>query len=75
MLRSVVGAMAANMMLVQCVIRIAHFIGLLERNVGDGPDLGIFGTASRWGPPWAGVSLPSTDRLLLCVHAVIGGAE
>ncbi|SDL26947.1 hypothetical protein SAMN04488026_107526, partial [Aliiruegeria lutimaris] len=50
MLRSVVGAMAANMMLVQCGIRIAHLIGVLDWNVGDGPELGIFGTASRWGP-------------------------
>ncbi len=50
MLRSVVGAMAANMMPVQCGTRIAHLIGVLDRKVGDGPDLGIFGTASRWGP-------------------------
>ena len=65
MLRSVVGAMAANMMLVQCGIRIAHLIGVLEHNVGDSPDLGIFGTASRWGPRRAGISQPSTDRRFL----------
>ena len=44
--RSVVGVMDANMMLVQCGIRIAHLIGVLEHNVGDSPDLGIIGTTS-----------------------------
>ncbi|WP_212635179.1 hypothetical protein, partial [Aliiruegeria lutimaris] len=60
--------MAANMMLVQCGIRIAHLIGVLDWNVGDGPELGIFGTASRWGPRRAGFNQPSTARRLPCSH-------
>jgi hypothetical protein len=48
MLRSVVGAVAANMMLVQCnsdvPISLACSIG-----VGNRPDHGIIGTASLWG--------------------------
>lgn len=49
MLRSVVGAAAANMMLVQCnsdvPISLACSIG-----VGNSPDHGIIGTASLGGP-------------------------
>ena len=49
MLRSVVGAVAANMMLVQCnsdvPISLACSIG-----VGNRPDHGIIGTASLGGP-------------------------
>ncbi|PAQ12487.1 hypothetical protein CIT26_00345 [Mesorhizobium temperatum] len=48
MLRSVVGAAAANMMLVQW-FRCAHLIGVLARRDGISPDHGVIGTTSRVG--------------------------
>lgn len=60
MLRSVVSAMAAKMMLVQCGNSDVPISLACSAEAGDSPDHGIIGTASRLGPRRSAVRQTST---------------
>ena len=60
MLRSVVSAMAANMMLVQCGNSDVPISLACSTEAGDSPDHDIIGTASRLGPRRSAVRQTST---------------
>ena len=61
MLRSVVSAMAANMMLVQCNSGVPISLACLMV-IGNSPDHGIIGTASLGGPPEPAVRQATLGR-------------